>query len=453
MTPKKSMPSDTTGEDQPIVCFGPFRLDRQLQSLYRGEQRVRFAAKPLATLEFLIRNCRRVVDKKELLREVWGGQQEINTVEQAVRQARKVLEDNQTQPRYIETVPGQGYRFIADVHAPAPAGNATNGSLSGPSRRRLLYAAALGAPAVCLAGFAANRFLRQPDRVARVAVNGRSLVALNAVGHVLWAHDFEAPLRDTPPEEAAWRTQVVDIDGDGVPEILLVAAGAREYLSTSEQLFCFSSRGKMLWQYEPQVHVEFGTPGMKGPWKFYDVLVTPGRGAASIWVAIDHAVWWPSVIVRLSARGVDKLIFANPGNIRALRRIETESGPYIVAAGINNGYRKAFAAMLPEDAPPAASPEATEPGYRCIRGCPSGRPYRYILSPQSEAGAAVSPYSIADGILARPGGLTVQTAEVREGEFRPRGFFYFSNAGEAGTHHTQFQGLRRAEESRNSRRV
>jgi hypothetical protein len=174
------------------------------------------------------------------------------------------------------------------------------------------------------------------------------------------------------------------------------------------------------------IDVEFGAPGMQGPWKFEDVLVTSGDGASSVWAAIVQAVWWPSFIMRLSATGVARLVFANPGNIRSLRRIQTKSGSYMLAAGVNNGYRRAFVAMFAEDAPPCASPEAAEPGYRCVRACPSGRPYRYVLLPQSELGAATSPYSIAEKILARPGGVTVQTIEVGEGDARPGGFFFFS---------------------------
>jgi len=99
----------------------------------------------------------------------------------------------------------------------------------------------------------------------------------------------------------------------------------------------------------------------------------------------------------------------------------------MLAAGVNNGYRRAFIAILAEDAPPAMSPQATEPEYRCIGGCPGGRPYRYILLPQSEVGAAIFPYNIGGLILARPGGLTVQTMEVFDGDLKPGGFFYFSN--------------------------
>ena len=426
------MSSDTSGTDEQIACFGDFRLDHQLRSLHRGDHPVRLAAKPLATLEFLIRNRHRVVAKTELLRDVWGGQQEINTVEQAVGQVRRALGDDSSQPRFIETVPGQGYRFIAEVQAPVRTHTSAGVTSKGPRRRHPLIAAVPGALIVVIfAGFAVNHLFRQPDRVARVVVSGKSLAALNATGAILWAHEFDAPIQEPPPEEATWRTQIVDVDGDRFPEILVVATSAREHLSTSERLFCFSSRGKVLWQYEPQVDVEFGTPGMKGPWKFEDVLVTSGDRGSSVWVAVVHAVWWPSFIVRLSTTGIDKLVFANPGNVRSLRRIETKSGSYILAAGVNNGYRRAFVAMLAENAAPATSPEAVEPTYRCVRGCPSGRPYRYILLPQSEVGAAMYPYSIGEKILTRPGGLIVQTMEVPAGDLRPGGrpgaFFYFSN--------------------------
>ena len=301
---------------------------------------------------------------------------------------------------------------------------------AGPRRRRSPLIAAVPAAlvVVIVAGFGVNHMFRQPDGVARVVVSGKSLAALNATGAILWTHEFEAPLQEPPPEEVTWRTQIVDVDGDRSPEILITATSARDHLSTSERLFCFSSRGNVLWQYEPHLDVEFGAPGMKGPWKFEDVLATSGGRDSSIWVAVAHAVWWPSYIVRLSATGVAQLAFANPGNVRSLRRIKTNSGSYILATGVNNGFRRAFVAMLAEGAPPANSPDATDPEYRCIRGCPNARPYRYILLPQSELGAAMLPYSIGVKILARPGGLTVQTTETKAGPGgAPSGFFYFSN--------------------------
>ena len=232
------MPSDTSGTDEQLVaCFGSFRLDRRLRSLQRGDQPIRLGAKPLATLEFLIQNRDRVVAKTELLREVWGGQQEINTVEQAVGQVRRALGDDSSQPRFIETVPGQGYRFIAEVQIPVRT-HASGGVTSAvPRRRRPLFVAVPGAlDVVIVAGFAVNHLFRRPDRVARVVASGRSLAALSATGAILWTHEFDAPLQEPPPEEATWRTQIVDVAGDKFPEILVVTTSAPEHLSTSERL-------------------------------------------------------------------------------------------------------------------------------------------------------------------------------------------------------------------------
>jgi hypothetical protein len=236
---------------------------------------------------------------------------------------------------------------------------------------------------------------------------------------------FGAP----PLREALWRTRIEDLDGDGRREVLVAAFSADP--SRTEQLFCFSANGKMLWRYQPQADVEFGTPGMNGPWSFKDILVTSRKDVRTIWIAFAHSVWWPSFVVRLSAAGIPRLVFANPGTITSLRKIETDSGSYILATGVNNAYARAFVAMLAEDTPSAMAPPATQPGYRCARGCPGGRPYRYILLPRSEVSAALLPYSVGEEILTRPGGLTVITAEVPEGNLipggGPSGFFYFSN--------------------------
>jgi hypothetical protein len=102
-------------------------------------------------------------------------------------------------------------------------------------------------------------------RVDRVTVNGSSLAALDATGATIWTHGFDAPLQEPPPEEATWRAQIVDLDGDGILEILVVATSARERLSTSEQLFCVSSRGNVLWRYEPKTDVEFATRPPRAP--------------------------------------------------------------------------------------------------------------------------------------------------------------------------------------------
>lgn len=93
--------------------FEGFTIDISRGGLYRGDERLRLTPTPLKALDFLVRNQGRVVSKDQLLAAVWGAQRDENTVEQAVRQIRRVLGDDREQPRFIQTIPGEGYRFIA----------------------------------------------------------------------------------------------------------------------------------------------------------------------------------------------------------------------------------------------------------------------------------------------------------------------------------------------------
>jgi len=401
------MPPDSSGADPPVVTFDDFRLDRRLRSLHRAAQQIPLSPKPFATLEFLIENRHRVVPKAELLERVWGGQREISTVEHAVGQIRRVLGDDLAEPRYIATVPGQGYRFIAEIHGQEPP----SPGISAPGRRRALLLVA-GAVLVLLTGFAAIRLFHPPPRVARVEVNGTTLVARSAIGDVLWTHELDAPLVEAS-EEPVQQSQIVDLDGDGLPEVLLAATFASAPKGPRD-LFCFSSAGKLLWHYSPAVDARFNTPDLDGPWRLLDVLLVPGKRSATIWTAVVHDVWWPSAVVRLSAAGAAERVFTSSGDIRKLRRIQNKDGSYILAAGVNNEYRRASLAILSESAPPSTSPQTRGSGYQCIDGCPDARPYRYILLPRSELNmASDEPYNIGTLVRLRSGGITVETRETR----------------------------------------
>jgi len=466
------VPADSSEHDRPSAFFGEYQINYQLRALHRGTQQLRLAAKPFATLEFLIRNRHRVVPKAELLREVWGGRQEINTVEQAVRQVRKVLGDSLLEPAYIETVPGQGYRFVAEVHDPPAAEPAPGGASPRLSRRSLLVAASVGMPFVCLTGLAAVRLFRRPDHVARVTVGGRFLSALSATGRELWTYKFDAPLRDFPPDEDTWRTQIVDVDGDGIPEILVVATSARDYLSTSEQLFCFSSTGKMFWQYEPTTKVEFGTPGMNGPWKFEDVLVTSKNGAPSIWAAIVHTVWWPSFVVRLSATGVSQVSVRESGN----RHVPAEGRDKIWFIYSGGRRKQRLSQGVRRDAS----------GGRSAMCVARSRRAWIPMRPSLPERAAI-PIRPAAAVGTRRGDIALQhreednrstsrrnRADHRDSRWRRRGKWFFLFLGrppargrglrrelspvsrelrEAGPHHAQLQRLPRAEKPRSFRCV
>jgi DNA-binding winged helix-turn-helix (wHTH) protein len=99
--------------EQTVLRLDEFTVDVRRRGLYRGAERVHLTPKPFAVLVYLVQNRGRVVSKDELLDVVWGGQREGNTVEQAVRQIRLSLGDDTDHPRFIQTIPGEGYSFIA----------------------------------------------------------------------------------------------------------------------------------------------------------------------------------------------------------------------------------------------------------------------------------------------------------------------------------------------------
>jgi hypothetical protein len=237
-------------------------------------------------------------------------------------------------------------------------------------------------------------------------------------------------LRVAPSPEGDWRSQIVDLNGDGNPEVLVAAEYAAAQPAGPEELFCFSPGGKLLWRYRPKIQMKFNAPqDLNGPWRLSSVLVVPGNRASSIWIAVRHAIWWPSFLVKLSPSGTSSLRFVSSGAIYGLAAVKNRSGRYILAAGVNNEYRAASLAIIAETGPPAISPQSAGSEFECIRGCPGGRPHRYVLLPRSELNSVSGrPYNWAENVFERVQGVTVQTSEVG-GEIRGGGvnaFYGFS---------------------------
>ena len=104
-----------------LYRFGEFTLDTRERVLVRGRQRLRLTPKAQDLLTTLVVRAGHLVRKRELLDLVWPDafvEEGILTVHMTA--VRRMLGDDPRRPRFIETVPGAGYRFIAAVHAVAP---------------------------------------------------------------------------------------------------------------------------------------------------------------------------------------------------------------------------------------------------------------------------------------------------------------------------------------------
>src|SRR5882757_8555811 len=104
------------------VVFGPFEYDDTSGDLRKYGVPIRLQGKPLQILCLLVSRSGQIITRDELQRHLWEGTTFVDFehgLNSAVNKLRQTLGDSADQPRYVETLPGRGYRFIAPVEHPA----------------------------------------------------------------------------------------------------------------------------------------------------------------------------------------------------------------------------------------------------------------------------------------------------------------------------------------------
>lgn len=102
-------------------CFGPFRLDVSRQQLYKDDRPVELARRLVRTLQLLVENHGKDLEKTYLMDQLWPATVvEENNLTVIISMLRKVLGDDAEHKRYILTNPGRGYRFVAEVIETTP---------------------------------------------------------------------------------------------------------------------------------------------------------------------------------------------------------------------------------------------------------------------------------------------------------------------------------------------
>ncbi|MDZ4800136.1 MAG: winged helix-turn-helix domain-containing protein [Bryobacteraceae bacterium] len=106
----------------PVVTFGVFRFDMQRLELENAGIRVRLAPQPAEVLRLLLEHPGQVVSREQIRGKLWPAGTHVEFelgLNTAVNRLRRVLNDSAESPRYVETVPKAGYRFVAPVNRPA----------------------------------------------------------------------------------------------------------------------------------------------------------------------------------------------------------------------------------------------------------------------------------------------------------------------------------------------
>jgi eukaryotic-like serine/threonine-protein kinase len=112
------MPEAKQSESTGTLRFGDYELDPKRGVLSRKGMPLKIQPQPLRVLELLVARAPGVVTREELSDYVWGNGVNVDldqSLNFCVRQIRSVLNDSASNPKFIDTLPKQGYRFIGDV--------------------------------------------------------------------------------------------------------------------------------------------------------------------------------------------------------------------------------------------------------------------------------------------------------------------------------------------------
>jgi TolB-like protein len=113
-----NLPTGRRDQAPAIRRFASFVLDVRSRELCKGDRCVMLQAQPFELLRLLIDRAGQVVDRHDLSQRLWADGTVVDYehgLNAAVKRLRNVLGDDAVQPRFIETVPRRGYRFIAPV--------------------------------------------------------------------------------------------------------------------------------------------------------------------------------------------------------------------------------------------------------------------------------------------------------------------------------------------------
>jgi DNA-binding winged helix-turn-helix (wHTH) protein/tetratricopeptide (TPR) repeat protein len=104
-----------------VLRFGPFDLDPGSGELRKNGEAVKLQPQPSKVLALLVQRNGEVVSREEIRRQVWSGGTFVDfsqSLNFCIRQIREALGDEAETPRYIQTLPRRGYRFLLPVESP-----------------------------------------------------------------------------------------------------------------------------------------------------------------------------------------------------------------------------------------------------------------------------------------------------------------------------------------------
>jgi DNA-binding response OmpR family regulator len=101
--------------------FKDLKIDLDAYNVFLDGEKIQLSAKEFEILKFLALNPERVYSREQIFDQIWGFNEygDINTVTVHIRKIREKIEQDSSNPEYIETVWGVGYKFVGETNAMA----------------------------------------------------------------------------------------------------------------------------------------------------------------------------------------------------------------------------------------------------------------------------------------------------------------------------------------------
>jgi Tol biopolymer transport system component/DNA-binding winged helix-turn-helix (wHTH) protein len=257
-----------TSSEPHRVRFGPFEADLDTHELWKNGVRVKLGGQPFEILALLLRKPGQMVTREELQKELWAADTFVDFnhgLNAAVNKLRETLADSAEEPKYVETLPRRGYRFVGKIQAapvtiplPAAKDGEIETSVPTPASLPTVRAPESDPPVTPTVDARRTWFRRRWHRIAAAA--GAVTVAGSIFALVLstwpvitetWHRQREeAEVKAGATETSHVSTLVPDPASDPAisPDGKLVAFRRNSYAPGGAGIFVTSSEGKSVMQ-------------------------------------------------------------------------------------------------------------------------------------------------------------------------------------------------------------
>jgi TolB-like protein/DNA-binding winged helix-turn-helix (wHTH) protein len=222
------------------VRFGSFRVDLASHELRSNGRKINLQEKPFQVLAVLLEQPGDLVTREDLRHKLWPADTFVDfehSINTAINKVREALEDSGDHPRYIETIPRRGYRFIAPVEVSSSAA-APGGAGFTPAAAEIATAEAQKVPSVW-------RAAPYQGKLVRVGIPILAVLAVAAVAtwHMLAPKKVEASIAVLPFADLS-ATHDQEYLSDGLAEEILDHLTRIPNLKVTARTSAFQFKGK-----------------------------------------------------------------------------------------------------------------------------------------------------------------------------------------------------------------